>query len=127
MEKSIRLHREFGLNPTIPICFVCGENKNEIVLLGAAHKGKAPRHMCLDTAPCDKCKGYMKQGVILISVKDGESGENPYRTGGWCVVKKEAMLNVINDPSLLDTGVMFVPDQAWEMLGLPKGGQNERV
>ena len=117
----IRLHKEFGLNPTITKCFLCGEDKNEIILLGAAYKGRAPMHMCLDTTPCDKCQGHMKQGIILISVKDGESGDNPYRTGGWCVVKEEAMLQVTT-PKMLEKRMMFVPDSAWEQLGLPRGG-----
>jgi hypothetical protein len=120
MENSIRLHKEFGVNPTILKCFLCGEDKNEIALLGASYKGQAPMHMCIDQTPCDKCKEYMKQGVILISVRDGESGSDPYRTGGWCVVKREAMTNIIDDPKLLEKGAMFVPDPVWKQLGLPK-------
>ena len=117
---EIRLHKEFGLNPTMPICFVCGEEKGEIALLGASYKENAPMHMLIDKEPCDKCKGHMKQGIILISVKDGSSGDNPYRTGGWCVVKKEAMLNIINDPKMFEKGMCFVPDSAWKKLGLPE-------
>ena len=120
MKGSIRLHKEHGLNPTISTCFICREDKNEIALLGAAYKEQAPMHMCLDTSPCDKCKEYMKQGVILISVKDGESGNNPYQTGGWCVVKREAMEKMVDDPKLLDKGMMFVEDAAWKMMGLPE-------
>ena len=33
-EKSIRLSKEHGVNPAIPICYFCGEEKNEIVLAG---------------------------------------------------------------------------------------------
>jgi hypothetical protein len=35
----MRLHNEYGLNPTIPICFFCGESKDEVALLGANYKG----------------------------------------------------------------------------------------
>lgn len=24
---NLRLHKEYGVNPTIPVCFVCGEKK----------------------------------------------------------------------------------------------------
>ena len=34
MSKSIRLSKEHGVNPTIPICFWCEKDKNEIAMLG---------------------------------------------------------------------------------------------
>jgi hypothetical protein len=117
---SLRLHKKYGVNPTIPTCFLCGKDKNEIILLGAAYKEEAPMHMVFDKEPCDKCKEYMKQGIILISVRDGESGDNPYRTGGWVVVKEEALKKVIDDPKLLEKRMMFVPDSAWKILRLPE-------
>lgn len=86
---SIRVHPKYGLNPTVLQCYVCGEDKG-VALLGAAYKGEAPRTMCVDKEPCDKCKEYMKQGSILIEVRDGEKGEDPFRTGGFWVLKKEA-------------------------------------
>lgn len=42
---SVRLHPKYGVNPTIPTCFWCGKDKNEIALLGAAYKEEAPMHM----------------------------------------------------------------------------------
>ena len=84
---SIRLSKEHGLNPTIPICFVCNKPKNEIALLGSCYHGKAPQYLCMDKVPCEQCLQYMEQGTILISVKDGESEsskDNPYRQAvGW--------------------------------------------
>lgn len=96
--KSIRLHKEHGLNPTIPNCYVCGKQKNEIALLGAAYKEKAPMGgLVIDKTPCDECKELMKQGVILISVKDGESGDDPYRTGKFVVLKLDAAKRVFKN------------------------------
>ena len=67
----------------------------------------------------------MKQGVILISTKGGEHGNNPYRTGGWCVIKDEAIERMISNTDLrehiLRARVAFVPDEAWDFLGLPRG------
>jgi hypothetical protein len=86
----MRLHKTAGLNPTIPLCFICGKPKNEIALLGAAYKQEAPMHMTVNKEPCEECKELSKRGVVLISVRDGESGDNPYRTGQLIVIKDEA-------------------------------------
>ena len=91
MGNSIRLHKEHGLNPTMPTCFYCGEEKGEIALLGAAYKGEAPMKMCMDKVPCQKCQDTMEQGLMLIEVRDGETDtENPYRTGKIAAIKLEA-------------------------------------
>lgn len=119
MSNSIRLHKEYGVNPTIPKCFICGKDKNEVVLLGAAYKEQAPMHMCLDKSPCDECVGYTKQGIIIISVRDGESGDNPYRTGGWVVIKEEAALRFIPE-NLLKKRILFLEDKVWNEVGLPR-------
>lgn len=75
-------------------------------------------HMCIDRSPCDKCKGYIKQGVILISVKDGENGDNPYRTGKFCVIKTEAAKKMFTD-DVMKARICFVTDTDWGKLGLP--------
>jgi hypothetical protein len=117
---SIRLHPKFGVNPTILQCFLCGEDKNELALLGAGYKGEAPKHMCINKEPCDKCKGYMEQGVILIGVKDGESGDNPFRTGRFCVIRDEAVKRMLKDSSApLKSRVAFIEESTWVALGLP--------
>jgi hypothetical protein len=129
----MRLHPKHGVNPCIPTCFYCGEGKNEIILLGAMSKhitghDEAPMHgPCFDKEPCDKCKGYMKQGIILISVDAAKSDDhsNPYRTGCFCVVKEEAVKRWgINSQELLDSilkdRVAFIPDDAWDKIGLPR-------
>ena len=115
---SIRLHREHCLNPTILQCFFCGKDKNEIALLGAAYKGKAPMHMCIDKTPCDECKAMMEQGVLLIRVKDGSDRDNPYRTGPMVVVKVEAAQRIFNN--IGTNRVAFIEDSTWEKIGLPE-------
>lgn len=125
MGDSIRLHPVHGVNPTIPTCFLCGESKNELVLLGAAYKGEAPMKICLDKTPCDKCKGFMAKGIIFISIRNGEpQSDNPYRTGAWCVVTEEAFrrwpLDEASKEDGLKSRVMFIEDGAWDKLGLPR-------
>ncbi len=120
MAKGIRISKKHGVNPSLEQCFVCGEDIGVILFGRLPEDKKAPRQVCLNQEPCDKCKKYMEQGIILISVKDEEPSNNPHRTGGWAVVKEEALLRVINDPKLLEKRMIFVPDSAWAMLGLPK-------
>jgi hypothetical protein len=63
---NLRLHNKYGVNPTVFSCFVCGKDVG-VALLGAGYHGEAPRHIgALDDKPCDECKKFMSQGVILI-------------------------------------------------------------
>jgi hypothetical protein len=136
---SIRIHKKHGVNPTMTQCFLCGESK-EILLVGSATKrfkdagvpvsddGKMPMSIgAIDKEPCQKCEGYMKQGIILISTRDGEEGsDDPYRTGGWLVVKEDAVKRMgLKSPALeeriLKQRVCFIPDEAWDFFGLPRG------
>ena len=34
MKDGIRLSPKHGVNPAVPLCFLCGQAKNEIVLAG---------------------------------------------------------------------------------------------
>jgi hypothetical protein len=89
------------------------------ILLDHRLKNSLPKLACYDKEPCDKCKEYMKQGIILISVRDGEGGDNPYRTGGWTVIKEEAVRRMFKDVDLYKR-VAFVHDSVWDMVGLPR-------
>ncbi len=101
-DKGIKLSPKYGVNPTIPVCFWCGEEKNEIALLGhlANHKGEdieAPRRMVMDYEPCDKCKENMSKGFMLIETTQAQPQEgmppiadDHYPTGRWCVISQEA-------------------------------------
>lgn len=130
MSRDLRLSDAYGVNPTIPICFVCGKEKNELLLMGRMwdkEKQKeieAPRDMVWDREPCQECKEWMKKGVILISVRDGENDENnPWRTGGWVVMKEEAVRNIFGGAvveEVLKKRMAFVEDKAWDEVGLPR-------
>lgn len=91
---------------------------------------EAPRHVVWDSEPCDKCKEYMEKGVICISIKNGETNHNnPYRTGGWCVITAEAVTRMPMDDMLkkdiLNKRMMFVEDVVWDSLGFPRGEISE--
>ena len=126
------LSPKHGLNPSIEKCFFCNGDKS-VILFGRIPDGnggekEAPRAAVLNQEPCDKCKGLMDQGIILISVdeeKTGEDTNNPYRTGGWVVVKEEAIVRAFSDTPVLEyilkKRVAFLTDEAWDRLGLPRG------
>lgn len=154
---SIYVSKTHGINPSISKCFWCLED-NAVVLFGRlTGDEKAPMHCgVIDMTPCNQCKSYMQQGVILISVKDESEDTieserkqalreyedrvrregqywkhkhpfqfipNPYRTEGWIVVTDEYILRALNPKTaqhVLSCRWSFVPDQAWDALGLPR-------
>ncbi len=57
MSAGIKVSPKHGVNPTIPICFWCGEEKGEIALLGKLPgDAEAPRNMVLDYEPSGRTK-----------------------------------------------------------------------
>lgn len=140
MKDSITIDPQFGVNPTVTLCFWCGKDSG-IALFGKLNAkqrkalnsptGEAPRAMVLDKTPCNACLGFMEQGVILISVdeeKSKEDPQNPYRTGGWVVVSDAGIRHAIPEGELRETillqRVAFVPDDAWDALSLPRGNEH---
>lgn len=142
---GIRISPTHGVNPSLDICFYCQEARGVVLFgqfnpvralgkeLAATLDGppgdrKAPDKIVMNKEPCDKCKEYMKKGIILISVDESKSDDrqNPWRTGGWVVVKEEAVRSFgIKSEELLEdickTRLAFLPDDAWDKLGLPRG------
>lgn len=126
---SITLSPKYGVNSTIPVCFWCGEEKNEIALMGHVRErdprtGKAvngsdvkmPMKVVIDYSPCDCCQEKFGQGVHVIEctdvVTDGRSpittdemGNPQYPTNRSIVLKPEAARRIFNvDESMLEAG-----------------------
>lgn len=102
MSNSIPLHPKFGLNPTMLVCFYCGETTGELALLGNKYKGEAPKYMCNSIKPCDKCKEKYKDHLLVVEV----APDNQEPTGRWvalhnsCVgeeMKKESVALCLHD------------------------------
>ena len=135
MSKGIELSPKHGLNATIPICFWCGETKNEIALLGRMrekdpHTGKAvrgsdleaPMQMVLDYEPCDKCREIRAKGFTLIEVSEtpNSKGQPPiqaslYPTGRHSVIANEAAESVFA-PEYLTKGILLLDIETYSML-----------
>lgn len=105
MPRDLKLHPEHGLNPTVPVCFWCGQDKEEVVLLGAAYKGEAPSRMLVNYEPCPTCKANMERGIVAVELVD--KGKTPYPpmavdgalayvapTGRWVVLTEDAVRNL---------------------------------
>jgi len=123
---TIRLSEKHGLNPSLSVCYLCGLDKNEVVIPGRLPgDAEAPRKAVWNKEPCDQCKEYMTQGIILVGVNGPEVEMQPFanRTGKFCVLKEEAIKRMLKPGEMLNDiiskRVAFVPDDAWSVLRLP--------
>lgn len=70
-------------------CPICGKDSGILLdrrLRDTFENGKKYR----DNQPCQTCQKVLDLGGLwLIEVKDGEQGENPYRTGYMAGMSKE--------------------------------------
>lgn len=127
---AIHLSEKHGVNPTIPKCYYCQNDKNEILLLGQLPGDREAPRGIYDAVPCDECANLMKMGIICISIRDGETlGNdenlpNPYRTGGWVVVTEAAIkrwLTADTAAHVCRRRCCFIHDTIWDQIGLPRG------
>ena len=103
MSDGIKISPKHGVNPTIPICFWCGKDKDEIALMGRIDKedSEAPHKLIMDYKPCSGCKELFSKGVHVIGASD-----HP-------MIPK--MFPIVDDGSikLYPTGKMFVASENW--------------
>jgi hypothetical protein len=99
----------------IHTCRDCKHSWSAPVLLSKATpnlSGEATPH-------CPKCSSI---GINSSPIKESDP-ENPYRTGGWIVVKEDYVKRVVTKPLLdhiLKTRIAFVPNDTWKILGFPE-------
>lgn len=87
-EDSILLSPKHGVNPSITHCEICGKEIGIALLGKLKDDAKAPIDVALGL--CDDCQKVMDaEGVIVIEVRDGETGNNPYRTGRLVGMSKD--------------------------------------
>ena len=102
MSKGITVSKKFGVNPSVTRCECCGKEYG-VALFGTAWKdpktgktAEAPREVYQGL--CDDCQKVVdQQGLLIIEVRDGESGNNPYRTGRITGITKEAKERMFKD------------------------------
>ena len=104
MSKGIKISPKYGVNPTIPVCFWCGKQKNEIALMGRMTDDiEAPKNMVLDYVPCEECQNHMAMGVAVLEASDhpNTEGQPPmqkgvYPTSRFVVITTECADRVFN-------------------------------
>lgn len=96
-DRGIPLHPKYGLNPTLEVCFWCGEDTGSILLLGRSIKGEAPMRMMGSYAPCEKCAEKWNLGFVFIEadnkpIVEGQPpiSEGVWPTGNYAVINQEA-------------------------------------
>lgn len=122
---SIKISQKHGVNPTIPICFWCGKEKNEIALPGDA---EAPRSTWLmgDYEPCDACKKLREHGIDLVEATDfptinprQPAWHGAYPTGRHMILRENA-IRAIFTPDVADDlckrRIGFMDKEAFENL-----------
>jgi len=135
MDRGIILDDKYGVNPALTTCFYCGGSK-DIVLAGKVNRKMYEAGYCsadgemnhnigvIDMEPCQKCAEWMERGVIIVSVKDGDNTDNPYRTGRMVVVSEDFIERGTDEPlrsDILKRRFTYMEDNVWDMIGLPKG------
>lgn len=89
MDKDgVILSPKHGVNPSVARCVCCGKDYGVALLGKLKDDAEAPREIYQGL--CDTCQGVVDQGgVLIIEVKDGETSDNPYRTGRLVGCSKE--------------------------------------
>ena len=83
---------------------------------------------------CDECEGYSKLGIILVTVDSdkSEDNDNPYRTGGFFVLKVAAVKRLLKDQkemlkNALEHRMMYIDHNIAVELGLFKNIEDEQA
>lgn len=116
MSNNIKLSPKHGVNPTMPVCFWCGQPKNEIALLGKLpDDAEAPKHIIMDYEPCDACREIFGKGIHVIGVTEKPMVPN--------------MFPIISDEhnTLYPSGSMFVARPEWAERFLTANDQQDMV
>ena len=95
-EEGIILSPKHGVNPSITHCECCGKEMGVALFGKLKDDQEAPRDVYMGL--CDDCQKVIdNQGLMIIEVRDGESGNNPYRTGRLVGITKEAKERMFKD------------------------------
>jgi len=133
---GITLHPKYGLNPTMGVCFWCGEEDGTIGLLGRNKGREAARKSILSLQPCKKCADNMALGITVVECTtyqrdpwQVEFQHGAYPTGRWCVVKRDAEFwGCINEPMrsiVLKKGKMFLEPEMYEQFGFAPAAEKK--
>lgn len=117
----LRLHKKYGVNPSLGVCFWCRRETGEVLLLGANGGKKAEMYTVVSYDPCPACEKIWERGIALIKVLPRPITENQapiqdgfYPSGDLVVVKR----SVVKTKEILDAGQALIDQETWAALGL---------
>lgn len=97
MSNAITLHPEYGVNPSLEICFWCGAAMG-VALLGRNRGKQAPPRVVTSYTPCPTCKANMDQGITLMEVTEASLRPDNFEiqkgivpTGRWMVLAEASI------------------------------------
>ena len=109
MNKTISLHPDGFLNPTMAECIICGQAKPFLAFLGDEYDGVAPFQMVRVAMPC--WNGLVKYGfdknkaTLIIEAK--KENNKPIITGRVCVADRSDMKRLFE----IDDAIIYLePD-----------------
>ena len=116
MSGSIRPYKDkdgkYKVGVAMSLCMYCGDPSG--VTLGGkevdeiGHKGAV-----FSSEPCEKCKDYMKQGIMICETENGQDeNSNPVRTGRLVVIKEESFREHFNMPDTEKSKRFFYMEHA---------------
>ena len=109
---TIRLSKKHGVNPSLEVCFWCGEPMGVALLGKLKGDAEAPREICTSYEMCDKCKEHNKTMIHMIEASTTplheyqpsiNPGLNAYPTGRNFWIKDEALKQILKPESFEET------------------------
>lgn len=119
MKDEILLSEKHGVNPSLACCIICGAD-HSVLLFGRLQNDRQAPHK-VSQGICQACEDAIKSGAVLcVEVRDGESGNNPYRTGRIFGVRKDAFTRIFTLPAAVEKGFCFIPESLVKRTGMDK-------
>lgn len=119
---EISLHPKYGLNPSVGMCFWCGQDTGEILLFGNAVKGEAPRRTVASYAPCQDCASKWERGFVFIEADtkplvEGQTEISPgaWPTGNYAVINPEAAQRILGE-KVTSQGASLISIEQFKLL-----------
>lgn len=118
---EIRLSAKYGVNPSVGVCWWCGEDDGTVILAGLLPRDKeAPHRAVWSKEPCPKCVERQATGITLI-VASPAGSDPPKPTGQWYVITEDAARRFLSGDMLdatLRSRKAFIEPEVVAMLGL---------
>jgi len=115
MNGNILLSEKHGVNPSLGVCFWCGQDDGTVLLVGRLPEDReAPRHLCASYEPCAACKEKMALGITIIEAdtrpaydRQPEMQRDVYPTGRWWVLSEEWARRTLQPAEMLDSVLKY--------------------